>query len=69
MIEVKNKLNSCSLLINGQVVDTMKGMYAVGATLVGKTPSGETVKAILNSGVLKIHCNIYVDDVKIFQNS
>jgi len=69
VIEVKNKATSCSLLINGQAVDTMKGMYAVGATLIGKTPAGETVKAVLNSGMFKIHCNIYVNDIKIFQNS
>ena len=68
VIEVKNKANTCSLLINGEMVDSMKGLFAVGATLIGRAPTGEAVTAVLSSGFLKIHCNIYVEDVKIFVN-
>jgi hypothetical protein len=66
-ITVKNKTFSSELYINGRLVDSQRG--AASGNLISKLPSGESVRAVVNSGVFKIHCNIYVDDVKIFTNS
>jgi hypothetical protein len=66
-IAVKNRAFSAELYVDGKLVDSQKG--ATSSSLISKLPSGESVRAVVNSGVVKIHCNIYVDDVKIFSNS
>ena len=66
IITVKNKMSKAILYLNGNEIDRQSGL--VGASLIGKTSSGKSIRAVLNSGLIKIHVNIYVDDVKVFNN-
>jgi hypothetical protein len=66
IITVHNKANRCFLYVNGREVDCQKGL--VSGVLIGKTSSGESIKAVVSAGLFTIYCNIYVDDVKIFNN-
>jgi len=66
VITVENKATKCLLYVNGREVDCQKGM--VSGSLIGKTSSGESIKAILTVGLIKVYCNIYIDDVKVFNN-
>ncbi|AIZ56864.1 hypothetical protein Mpt1_c09900 [Candidatus Methanoplasma termitum] len=66
-ISVEKRRNKCTLYINGKEVDSQGG--PLGGSLIGKTPSGETVTATINSGFFgRTYCNIYINDVKIFMN-
>ena len=66
-IMVKNRALSIEMYVDGKLVDTQGGVIG-GGTLISKLPSGESIRAVITSGMIKIHCNIYVDDVKIFSN-
>ena len=65
-ITVEKKASKGLLYINGQEVDSQKGVASV--SLIGKTSSGESVRAVVNAGLFKIYCSIYVDDVRVFKN-
>lgn len=65
-IAVKNKVSGADLYLDGKIIDTQKGVF--GAGLVGCTPEGDSIHVTLNAGIIKIHCNIYVNDKKIYSN-
>lgn len=66
VITIVNRLHRCSLYINKEEVDFHEGM-SVRAFLMGKTTSGESVKAFLNVGLTKIHCDLYIDDMTVLK--
>jgi len=65
IISVEARLNKCFLYLNGREIDSQ--IAYTSASLMGKSSSGESVRAVINAGMVRAHCNIYVNDTVIFK--
>ena len=66
IITVKNKLSKAILYLNEKEIDSQGGL--VDRVLTGETTSGESIRVTLNSGFIKVHCSIYINDERVFKD-
>lgn len=67
-IEVKNTMSKCELYVNDKMIAEHKGLD-LGANLIGKLDNGETVLAVLTSGMTDISCDLYIVKEKLTEIS
>ena len=65
VITVENTSNKCLLYINEREVDSQGGFMR--GSLVGRTSSGDPIRAFLCPGLTKTRCSIYIDSTVVFK--
>jgi hypothetical protein len=66
-IRVKIRARATDLFIDGRLADSQKGFFS--CSLISKLPEGNSVRAVITVGPIRVFCYIYIDDVKIFEGS
>jgi len=66
-ITIEDRSNIVKLMVNGEVVDTSKGLFTL-AILNCHLQSGEIITAVVGVGSWKTKCVIIINGKKVYEN-